>query len=186
MYHPEGRDLAKHFGCKFIETSAKNRINVDEAFSQLVREIRKYNKVRSPRVTVVTGSLTQFSCRSNKRAAPVCSSPVHPVLPACMAMKRDTQTTAREGAVAALSRKGLVSPPFSLHRSPSRIGSFLRYPTFPALPPCPNIATAAVAVVVLATIGSPGYQHLIAICCSVLCIRYSFFIPLVAPGFAIV
>lgn len=45
--HPaEGRDLAKHFGCRFIETSAKQRINVDEAFSQLVREIRKYNKVR--------------------------------------------------------------------------------------------------------------------------------------------
>ncbi|KAG2147626.1 ras family-domain-containing protein [Suillus clintonianus] len=40
----EGRDLAKHFGCKFIETSAKQRINVDEAFSNLVREIRKYNK----------------------------------------------------------------------------------------------------------------------------------------------
>jgi GTPase KRas protein len=41
----EGRDLAKHFGCKFIETSAKLGINVDEAFSNLVREIRKYNKV---------------------------------------------------------------------------------------------------------------------------------------------
>ncbi|KAJ7578144.1 ras family-domain-containing protein [Mycena floridula] len=40
----EGRDLANHFGCKFIETSAKQRINVDEAFSQLVREIRTYNK----------------------------------------------------------------------------------------------------------------------------------------------
>ncbi|KAF9060476.1 ras protein [Rhodocollybia butyracea] len=40
----EGRDLARHFGCKFIETSAKQRINVDEAFSNLVREIRKYNK----------------------------------------------------------------------------------------------------------------------------------------------
>ncbi|KAI0028860.1 ras family-domain-containing protein [Vararia minispora EC-137] len=40
----EGRDLAKHFGCRFIETSAKQRINVDEAFSNLVREIRKYNK----------------------------------------------------------------------------------------------------------------------------------------------
>lgn len=38
--------MAKHFGCKFIETSAKQRINVDEAFSNLVREIRKYNKVR--------------------------------------------------------------------------------------------------------------------------------------------
>ena len=43
----EGRDLAKHFNCKFIETSAKQRINVDEAFSNLVREIRRYNKVRS-------------------------------------------------------------------------------------------------------------------------------------------
>ncbi|EKM78674.1 hypothetical protein AGABI1DRAFT_121109, partial [Agaricus bisporus var. burnettii JB137-S8] len=40
----EGRDLARHFGCKFIETSAKQRINVDEAFSNLVREIRKYNR----------------------------------------------------------------------------------------------------------------------------------------------
>ena len=44
MCPTEGRDLAKHFGCKFIETSAKQRINVDEAFSNLVREIRKYNK----------------------------------------------------------------------------------------------------------------------------------------------
>lgn len=41
----EGRDIAKHFGCKFFETSAKIRHNVDEAFSNLVREIRKYNKV---------------------------------------------------------------------------------------------------------------------------------------------
>jgi len=41
----EGRDVAKHFGCKFVETSAKQRINVDDAFTMLVREIRKYNKV---------------------------------------------------------------------------------------------------------------------------------------------
>jgi len=40
----EGRDLAEHFCCKFIETSAKQGINVDEAFSTLVREIRRYNK----------------------------------------------------------------------------------------------------------------------------------------------
>ncbi|KAJ7736815.1 ras family-domain-containing protein [Mycena metata] len=40
----EGRDLAKHFGCKHIETSAKLRINVDEAFNNLVREIRRFNK----------------------------------------------------------------------------------------------------------------------------------------------
>ncbi|TFK34122.1 ras-like protein [Crucibulum laeve] len=40
----EGRNLAQQFKCKFIETSAKDRINVDEAFINLVREIRKYNK----------------------------------------------------------------------------------------------------------------------------------------------
>lgn len=36
--------MAKQFGCKFIETSAKSRINVDNAFYDLVREIRRYNK----------------------------------------------------------------------------------------------------------------------------------------------
>jgi GTPase KRas protein len=40
----EGEALAKEFGCKFIETSAKARINVDDAFYDIVREIRRYNK----------------------------------------------------------------------------------------------------------------------------------------------
>ncbi|CAO3675165.1 unnamed protein product [Umbelopsis vinacea] len=40
----EGRDLARNFGCSFIETSAKQRINVDEAFSNVVRDIRRFNK----------------------------------------------------------------------------------------------------------------------------------------------
>jgi len=39
----EGRDVARQFQCRYIETSAKQRINVDEAFYALVREIRKYN-----------------------------------------------------------------------------------------------------------------------------------------------
>lgn len=43
-YHTEGRDLAKSFGCTFIETSAKQRINVDEAFYHVVRDIRRFNK----------------------------------------------------------------------------------------------------------------------------------------------
>ncbi|KAF8624508.1 hypothetical protein AX15_005824 [Amanita polypyramis BW_CC] len=51
----EGRDLAKHFGCKFIETSAKQRINVDEAFTNLVREIRKYNKEQQTGRPTLTG-----------------------------------------------------------------------------------------------------------------------------------
>ena len=36
--------MTKQFGCKFIETSAKQKINVEEAFFNLVREIRKFNK----------------------------------------------------------------------------------------------------------------------------------------------
>lgn len=39
----EGKELAKDLGCKFIETSAYTKENVDEAFFELVREVRKYN-----------------------------------------------------------------------------------------------------------------------------------------------
>ncbi len=44
LYYAEGEALAKSFGCKFIETSAKSRINVDKAFYDIVREIRRYNR----------------------------------------------------------------------------------------------------------------------------------------------
>ncbi|ELR16995.1 Ras family protein [Acanthamoeba castellanii str. Neff] len=44
----EGADLAKSFGCKYLETSAKARINVDACFFELVREIRKANPENSP------------------------------------------------------------------------------------------------------------------------------------------
>src|SRR4051794_34067325 len=37
----EGMDLAKSFDCPFLESSAFLRINVDECFFDLVREIRK-------------------------------------------------------------------------------------------------------------------------------------------------
>eukprot|EP01089_Gocevia_fonbrunei_P012658 TRINITY_DN3054_c0_g1_i7.p1 TRINITY_DN3054_c0_g1~~TRINITY_DN3054_c0_g1_i7.p1 ORF type:complete len:206 (-),score=53.65 TRINITY_DN3054_c0_g1_i7:78-656(-) len=37
----EGNDLSKSFGCAFLETSAKTRVNVEESFYQLVREIKK-------------------------------------------------------------------------------------------------------------------------------------------------
>ena len=36
----EGRDLAKSFGVPFFESSAKSRINVEEAFYELVRVFR--------------------------------------------------------------------------------------------------------------------------------------------------
>jgi len=37
----EGMDLARSFGAPFFESSAKTRVNVEESFYQLVREIRK-------------------------------------------------------------------------------------------------------------------------------------------------
>jgi GTPase KRas protein len=42
--HTEGEALASSFGCRFIETSAKSRINIENAFYDLVREIRRCNK----------------------------------------------------------------------------------------------------------------------------------------------
>jgi GTPase KRas protein len=43
----EGESLAKSFGCELIETSAKSRFNVDNAFYDLVREIRRCNREMS-------------------------------------------------------------------------------------------------------------------------------------------
>ncbi|KAJ3056242.1 Ras GTPase [Rhizophlyctis rosea] len=40
----EGKEMAKRFGCRFLETSARMRVNVDEAFYSLVRSIREYNQ----------------------------------------------------------------------------------------------------------------------------------------------
>jgi len=36
----EGEERAKQWACPFFETSAKTRVNVEESFFQLVREIR--------------------------------------------------------------------------------------------------------------------------------------------------
>ncbi|KAG1175532.1 hypothetical protein G6F70_004681 [Rhizopus microsporus] len=45
----EGKDLAKSFGCPFNETSAKQRIHVDDVFYDVVREIRRMNKEQEGR-----------------------------------------------------------------------------------------------------------------------------------------
>ncbi|KAJ6232337.1 ras-like protein [Anaeramoeba flamelloides] len=42
----EGQDLAKTFNCPFFETSAKDRINVDESFFSLAREKKFQNEKR--------------------------------------------------------------------------------------------------------------------------------------------
>eukprot|EP00009_Paramoeba_aestuarina_P003713 CAMPEP_0201512840 /NCGR_PEP_ID=MMETSP0161_2-20130828/5012_1 /ASSEMBLY_ACC=CAM_ASM_000251 /TAXON_ID=180227 /ORGANISM="Neoparamoeba aestuarina, Strain SoJaBio B1-5/56/2" /LENGTH=196 /DNA_ID=CAMNT_0047908829 /DNA_START=285 /DNA_END=875 /DNA_ORIENTATION=- len=41
----EGKEKAALYNGPFFETSAKTRINVEECFYEVVREVRKYNKV---------------------------------------------------------------------------------------------------------------------------------------------
>ena len=44
----EGQSLAKSFGCPHIEASARLRVNVEETFYELVREIRKNTNSKLP------------------------------------------------------------------------------------------------------------------------------------------
>ncbi|KAK6465428.1 ras family-domain-containing protein [Scheffersomyces coipomensis] len=44
--YDEGLNLAKSFNCQFLETSAKQRINVEEAFYSLVRKIRDQENIK--------------------------------------------------------------------------------------------------------------------------------------------
>ena len=44
----EGEALAKQFNCPFFEASAKDHINVDECFRELVREVRKKRSTTPP------------------------------------------------------------------------------------------------------------------------------------------
>lgn len=44
----EGAELAKRLNITFVETSAKQRVNVDLAFHELVRNIRKHSKEHEP------------------------------------------------------------------------------------------------------------------------------------------
>lgn len=58
----EGRSVATHFGCPFIETSAKSRTNVEKAFYDTVREIRRFNRDMSgfPAGAAANGKPQQF------------------------------------------------------------------------------------------------------------------------------
>eukprot|EP01114_Cavostelium_apophysatum_P018160 TRINITY_DN5559_c0_g1_i2.p1 TRINITY_DN5559_c0_g1~~TRINITY_DN5559_c0_g1_i2.p1 ORF type:complete len:123 (+),score=25.02 TRINITY_DN5559_c0_g1_i2:339-707(+) len=44
----EGQELAKSFGVPFRESSAKSRINVDEVWFDLVREVRNQRRIGNP------------------------------------------------------------------------------------------------------------------------------------------
>ena len=45
----QGADLARELGCNFFEVSPETRINIDEAFYELVREIRRFEQASLPK-----------------------------------------------------------------------------------------------------------------------------------------
>ena len=66
----EGRDLGKALNCPFLETSAKARINVEEAFYEVVREIRRHNAGADD---AATPGATGSSDKKPKKAKRACS-----------------------------------------------------------------------------------------------------------------
>ena len=50
----EGAELARHFEIPFLETSAKNSINVEQSFITMSKEIKK--NIQNKAVTGVAGS----------------------------------------------------------------------------------------------------------------------------------
>ena len=61
----EGESLGKHFICPFFEISAKNKDAVDQVFTELVREIRKYNRVSCSYIVIVSSSAANNHNRDN-------------------------------------------------------------------------------------------------------------------------
>ena len=66
----EGKDLAKTFGCPFVETSAKQRVRVDDTFYDVVREIRRMNKEQEGRSKA--GQREAFEMSENSNSSGCC------------------------------------------------------------------------------------------------------------------
>ena len=90
----EGRDLAKSFGVPFFESSAKSRINVEEAFYELVRGLFLFGA--ASRAVFFHHAADAVSCRSEKSGVKPLRS--HLALPLLLPKKK------RKKAVATSSR----------------------------------------------------------------------------------
>ena len=75
----EGRDLAKSFGVPFFESSAKSRINVEEAFYELVRcfTLARFFFFCDFQRSDFAGGC---ACRFEKSAVSLFPKPAHPLL----------------------------------------------------------------------------------------------------------
>jgi Ras-related protein Rab-1A len=64
----EAKDLADHFNVRFLETSAKNSLNVEDAFTLMTREIKGKVATSAPRKVNHEGSATLSKSGGKKLA----------------------------------------------------------------------------------------------------------------------
>jgi len=68
----ELEEKAKKLGCKFMETSAKSRQNVDEIFTELVKETIAFRQAKNPRATSTPSASTPSEDKSKDKKKKGC------------------------------------------------------------------------------------------------------------------
>jgi GTPase KRas protein len=68
----ELEEKAKKLGCKFMETSAKSRQNVDEIFTELVKETIAFRQAKNPRATLTPSASTPSEDKSKDKKKKGC------------------------------------------------------------------------------------------------------------------
>eukprot|EP01121_Diplochlamys_sp_Union-15-3_P016844 TRINITY_DN580_c0_g1_i1.p1 TRINITY_DN580_c0_g1~~TRINITY_DN580_c0_g1_i1.p1 ORF type:complete len:200 (-),score=24.47 TRINITY_DN580_c0_g1_i1:83-682(-) len=63
----EGQELAKSYGCPFVESSAKTRVRVDDCFFELVKEVRRFESIQSSNPGGSSGTGTKTPVKKPKR-----------------------------------------------------------------------------------------------------------------------
>jgi GTPase KRas protein len=63
----EGHALARELGCEFVEASAKNYINVEKAFYDVVRQLRRQRVQTSQRQPTTSGKQRTQTAESGQR-----------------------------------------------------------------------------------------------------------------------
>jgi len=69
----ELEEKAKKLGCKFMETSAKSRQNVDEIFTELVKETIAFRAARNPRAATTPSASTPSEDKSKDKKKKGCA-----------------------------------------------------------------------------------------------------------------
>ncbi|ODQ82106.1 hypothetical protein BABINDRAFT_174681 [Babjeviella inositovora NRRL Y-12698] len=108
----EGKQLAESFGAAFVETSAKQRINVEEAFFGLVRKIREQeNTEKVPEHPVVVNEGQPPQARQEQPQEPVQPQAQQPPVAAIEPTVESVPVAAAQPAAAARKKQASAPAP---------------------------------------------------------------------------